>query len=771
LKSEERSVKPSTLWLAVAATLMSTCFAIVLADSLARVGQTFPGFMVWDNGMLVAFQQNDWTGIRADMPTYGRVLEVDGVAYVDREDMFGRVAARPPGTPVVYRVSDREGATREITVESMRFELDQHLATFGVYAFGAAICWLTALAILFLRPGATDARALAAMLGAVGGTLLFAIDEIGTTRFAHLLFLFEPLTVVSVLYFALCFPRARLSPPRLRGLLTLGCAGAVIHGSIAIATFESDPGFSRGLNDLAYLSIAGALLIAVVMLGDALLRADSSADRVRAAIVFAGATAACVVPTVAVPAFFLLEWGVSWSGIFAPIFLFPLAVLYAVARHDLLGAERFIRLSLGYAIASALAVLIFSALIFILDLAFFPNLADGPGAALLFALVLVLTINPLVARVQHAIDRYFYRAVVDAGTVLETLGADLAEASDEASIKSLVESSLANALRVEWTELSTQMAGDPADLPMPEDGTRNEDGGLEQPVYFRDEQIGWIRCGAKRSGAPFAQADRDLMRGIAAQAGIALRNARSMEALRDAQATLVRQERLATMGELAGSVAHGVRNPLAGIRASAQLARQTATDADSREAMEGIITESDRLEQRVRALLDFSKPFQPHPGEHSLLELLRNVERAIAPGAQGSGVRLMVSVDPAQARIATDANFLEEALLELAGNAVRMMSTEGGTLTLEASVDERRAVLRVRDTGPGIPEEVRTRVFDLFFTTRRAGTGVGLATVKRIIEALGGVISLAPQQGVPPLGTCFEIELPFDAPAPDRARA
>jgi signal transduction histidine kinase len=754
-------VKPGTVWLAVAAALMLSVFTVVVSDSLQYLGKPFPGFMVWNNGMLVAFQQADWTGIRADMPTYGRILDVDGVAFVDREEMLGDIADRPIGTPVVYRVMNREGSIEKITVESMTFGLERHLATFGVYAFGAVICWLTALSVVFLRPRAPDARALAGMLGAVGGTLLFAIDEIGTTRFGHLLFLFEPLTVVSILYFALCFPRARLSPPRLRAFLALGCVGALIHGGVAIATFESSPEFSRRLNDFAYLSIAGALLVAVVMLGYSLLRADSSADRVRAAIVFAGAIAACVVPSVAVPAFFMLDWDVSWSAIFAPIFFFPLAVLYAVARHDLLGAERFIRLSLGYAIASTLAILIFSALVFVLDLALFPNLGEGPAVGLIFALVLVLTINPLVARVQKTIDRYFYRSVIDSGTVLEALGADLAEASDEASIRELVESSLESALRVEWTELATSGAIEPTGTRSASE-MRSEEAGLEQPVFFRDEQIGWIRCGVKRSGAPFAQADRDLMRGIAAQAGIALRNARSMEALRDAQATLVRQERLATMGELAGSVAHGVRNPLAGIRASAQLARQFAADEDSRQAMQGIITESDRLEQRVRALLDFSKPFQPQSRDHRLIELLQNVERAIAPGARQTGVQIFVSVDPPQASIPTDGNFLEEALLELAGNALRVMSESGGALRLEAAVDEDQASIRVSDTGPGIPEEVQQRVFDLFFTTRSAGTGVGLATVKRIIEALGGSIGLAP---IPSAGTCFEIHLPASSRA------
>lgn len=730
------------------ALICAGLLVIVVSDSSRIVGKSFPGFLIWDNGMLVAFHSADWTGIQAGLPTHGRILSVDGEPFSNRVALMETASRFSVGTPIRYSVLQRDSIF-EVAVPTMNFRWSNYLETFGVYVFGGAICVMTALAVLYLKRDTPDAKALSAMLFVIGGVLLLAVDFFGTSRFGRVLPLLEAMTPVAILGFIVVFPSQRLNDKLTRILVTTGFATSVVYGIIAASRFYSDPELYWSLTALAYIGIAVALALAMVMLGYSLASEALGAQRVRAAIVFAGVLSSCLLPAVAVPAFFLLGWSVSWSLFFIPIFFFPLAILYAVIRHDLFEAERFIRLSLGYSVASALATLLYSIILYILNRSVFPDLANNPISALLFVLVLAVSFNPFRERTQHALDRYFYRTVIDPGRVLEDLSADLADCDDESAIRERVEEQLTSAMNLEWVKLAESRT----------EATR-PDTQLECPVTFRSETLSVLSCGSKLSGAPFAATDRDLLLGAASQTGIAIRNVRSMEALREAQGELIRKERLATMGELAGSVAHGVRNPLSGIRASAQMARQQTDDPAVKETLTSIISESDRLEQRVRALLDFSRPFQPTIAAVDVASILESVRRSIEPHAQRLGVEIEISVEPDSASAACDGNFLEEALLELAGNALRIMGEAGGHLRFSSGESDDQIWIRVEDDGAGIPENVRSRVFDLFFTTRPDGTGMGLAVVKRIIDALGGTISVRSELG---RGTTFEISLPLVA--------
>lgn len=748
LSKLEHELTKGLLAIVALAVVCAALITVIVSDSSRLIGKSFPGFLIWDNGMLVAFHDADWTGIEAGLPTYGRILTVDGEPFSNRASLMETASRLSLGTPIRYAVLQR-GSVSEIDVPTMKFRFGAYLGTFGIYVFGGVIFLMTALAVLYLKRDTPDARTLSAMLFAIGGVLLLAVDLIGTSRFGRVLPVLEAMTPVAILSFIAVFPSQRLQSKLIRISIATGCVASVIYGVIGASRFYTDPEFSRSLTDFAYLGIALALGVAMVMLGYSSVYEASGTQRVRAAIVFAGALCACLIPAVAVPAFLLLGWDVSMNLTFAPIFFFPVAVLYAVIRHDLFEAERVIRLSLGYGVASASATLLYSIILFILDRTVFPDLASNPVAALLFVLVLAVSFNPIRERTQHALDRYFYRTVVEPGRVLENLSADLADCYDESAIRERVEGQLRSALNLEWVKLV--------------DGgyeATSLDTQLACPVTFRSEMLGVLSCGSKLSGAPFAATDRDLLIGAASQVGIAIRNVRSMEALREAQIELLRKERLATMGELAGSVAHGVRNPLSGIRASAQMALQQTADPAIKETLTSIISESDRLEHRVRALLDFSRPFQPTIAAVDVASILESVRRSIEPQAKRVGVDIEISSERDSGPAACDENFLEEALLELAGNALRIMGEAGGHLKFSSGESDDQIWIHVADDGPGIPENVRSRVFDLFFTTRSDGTGMGLAVVKRILDALGGTISVSSELG---RGTTFEILLPLFA--------
>jgi signal transduction histidine kinase len=243
---------------------------------------------------------------------------------------------------------------------------------------------------------------------------------------------------------------------------------------------------------------------------------------------------------------------------------------------------------------------------------------------------------------------------------------------------------------------------------------------------------------------------------------------RSNEELRAAQARLIEAERFAAIGELAAAVAHGIRNPVAGIKAAAQVAGlDLPDDHPLRESIIDIIGEADKLEARIKTLLNFAKPFEPQLAPCRVQPAISYAVAAMRSQMAAHGIDLVVDLDPALPEAELDAAQIEEVLLALLSNAVEAMPG-GGRITVTGRVTEdgQRLRLEVIDTGPGIPPEQMGRVFELFFTTRSSGTGLGLAVAKKIVERHSGTIAVESESGS---GARFIIELPLLVPASERS--
>jgi signal transduction histidine kinase len=243
--------------------------------------------------------------------------------------------------------------------------------------------------------------------------------------------------------------------------------------------------------------------------------------------------------------------------------------------------------------------------------------------------------------------------------------------------------------------------------------------------------------------------------------------ARSNDELRAAQEALLTAERFAAFGEITAAVAHGLGNPLASIRATAQLALLDAPEGPLRDGLRQIVVDTDRLRDRMRALLDFGRPVEHRAVPTALATAVRPVVEQLRPRCQTQGVRVEIRVPDDLPAVRLDPARFEEALLCLAGNALDAMP-RSGTLTLAARPVEvegaRPAVeLSVEDSGPGIPPALRERALEPFFTTKPGGTGLGLAVARRLLEASGARLRLdSPPAG----GTRLTITLPRDEVAP-----
>jgi len=244
--------------------------------------------------------------------------------------------------------------------------------------------------------------------------------------------------------------------------------------------------------------------------------------------------------------------------------------------------------------------------------------------------------------------------------------------------------------------------------------------------------------------------------------------AEQQEHLLKMQAELAASQRMALVGEMAAAVAHGIGNPLSSIRAAAQVALLDAEGADgsgqnskTRENLQGIMQQVDRVQKRMQGLLNFAKPLEPRPSRVEVNSVVREVIETLRARFIDAKVQLELDLDAASPSVSSDVNQLEQALMALITNAMEA-TPKGGSVTIRTkSADHNGAgtlvQLSIEDTGNGIPAENRKRVFEPFFTTKPYGTGIGLPLAKKFVERNGGTIAIAAGVNA---GTKVEITLP-----------
>lgn len=222
------------------------------------------------------------------------------------------------------------------------------------------------------------------------------------------------------------------------------------------------------------------------------------------------------------------------------------------------------------------------------------------------------------------------------------------------------------------------------------------------------------------------------------------------------------QEQQALMGTIATGLAHEIRNPLSTLSMNLQLLMEDWATADtdreqrSRRKVEVLLREVRRLEAVLNNFLRFAAEHRLKLEPVDVNALVAELIDFLEPAARRAAIRLETRLAPALPRIDADPGFLRQALLNLLINAQDALP-EGGTITLSSRAEDSHVVLCVADDGPGIPPEHRDRVFDIYFSTKPNGTGLGLPLARKIVEEHGGTLTLAPRGD---RGTTFEIRLP-----------
>ncbi len=314
------------------------------------------------------------------------------------------------------------------------------------------------------------------------------------------------------------------------------------------------------------------------------------------------------------------------------------------------------------------------------------------------------------------------------------------------------------------------------------------------PIFYQDALSGFIVLGEKRSGDLFGREDIDLLETLAGQSALAIENARAYEALDDlnknlerkiaqrtrslqdalsekerTQEQLIQSESLAAIGQLVAGVAHELNNPLASVKSLVQttiedlteLSRHVALDRELIDDLYFADKELERAREIVKSLLGLSRQTQTYTEAVDFNAVVKDALRVLHNQHKNLCIDIVEDYRASLPRIKGNFANLGQVVLNIVQNAIQAVKGESGTIYLSTAHDSGRqqVIFTCRDSGSGVPEEIRSDIFKPFFTTKEVGrgTGLGLYICHEIIQKHRGSLTLEKGDG---RGACFTVALP-----------
>jgi len=229
--------------------------------------------------------------------------------------------------------------------------------------------------------------------------------------------------------------------------------------------------------------------------------------------------------------------------------------------------------------------------------------------------------------------------------------------------------------------------------------------------------------------------------------------------LREIQQALLQSEKLTAMGRLTSQIAHELNNPIYGIMNTLELLKtEIPPESKRRRILELSLSEIQRLSEMLRNMLSFSKPEEEKRRPVKIDELIEGILLVMEKQMKESNIQVEASFDSDIPEVMASTNQMRQVMLNILKNAKEAMP-KGGTLTVRTTREGNKVLIHIQDTGIGIPEEIRDKIFEAFFTTKQKvkGVGLGLSVCYGIIKDHGGEIKVESEEGK---GTTFTLSLP-----------
>lgn len=246
---------------------------------------------------------------------------------------------------------------------------------------------------------------------------------------------------------------------------------------------------------------------------------------------------------------------------------------------------------------------------------------------------------------------------------------------------------------------------------------------------------------------------------------VTLRDAESVHRIED---ELEISRRLAAVGRLTSGVAHEVKNPINAIVVHLEVLRQKLKDpdADTKRHIDVIGSEIRRLDRVVQTLVDFTRPMELRLTPIDLKRLLDDIVMLATPDAEKHGVHIVENFEEETLPVKVDVDLVKQAVLNIMINGMQAMSAKGGNLTISTRREREDAVVEIADEGGGIPDNIREKIFNLYFTTKSGGSGIGLPMSYRVMQLHNGSMEFHSVVGV---GTTFKLLFPLAEPVRESA--
>lgn len=741
--------------------------------SLSWIDRPYPGFKLRIDQAVELQLPPGSTGAQAGLMPGDRVVAVDGRPLRDPRDLYAYVAGKPVGTPVAYDLERALPSGQRVTLHEV-IATQRHDARLWASFFLAL--WLTGLCFLGLgaavsavKPGDPRARANLAFHLA-GAAACIAIFDQSTT---YLFPLQDPYKLLQWLI-AVCFANLALQFPRrypaLEPLRRVALwAGLGLSAVLVGAYYLPGAGFWVHVSHLGYVALAE-----LVLLGNALWSmlspASTPQERGQGQVLLIG-TLVSTVPALLVPQAHLVGVTVNLEGFenFA-MPLWPLAISYAIARHELFDLGPLVRRSLTYLIAAAVLTALYVASTAATG-ALIGSHTQLPG---IVATVLVAySFVPVRDRVKAWLDVRFFRSPyrfdeVIAGftrTAQETVAPQaLMQAWLAALDGALAPTYLAIALHRDGPQPTVEL-GDAEAAPM-----------MRLPLAVQDHRLGHAMIGPKKSALPYTELDRALLSELTQLLAVWLDRLERFEKVRLQAQELEALRRSEVMqGQFLNVVSHELKIPLSVMMSSLNLLQRQEAHHDAR-----TVSHLQRMRRSLTHLVglvgDLLNAGQLQSGHFALRTrrldlgpLLADMVAEMRPLAEHKGHALTLDVEAALPAVVADEARLAQVLRNLIHNAIRY-TPANGRIVLGASVDGERIRCEVRDDGPGIDETAMPHLFQRFSQVhdeasgRDQGVGLGLFISKAIVEAHGGAIGV---ESAPGAGSTFWFTLPVPVePAP-----
>jgi len=281
--------------------------------------------------------------------------------------------------------------------------------------------------------------------------------------------------------------------------------------------------------------------------------------------------------------------------------------------------------------------------------------------------------------------------------------------------------------------------------------------GLIIPIRHKNKLMGLLSFRAKPPRRPILTQELDMLQSLAAQTAMSVSSALLMEEKLKLEREVSRKERLASIGQMAATLAHDIKNPLSSIKSITQSLEEQVSDPSMKEDLGVIVHEVDRLNYSIHQLLQFARSSSQDLADVSLVAVVEHVIKILQNECTTQKVQIKHSYN-GNIPMVFGSNFgLQDIFLNLLLNALQEMPS-GGEIEIDYQRNGQSVEVMISDSGPGIRPDLMTRIFDPFFTTKQQGTGLGLAVVKQKLAEFGADIQVI---NLKPHGSRFTLTFPI----------